>query len=73
MIIAICNQGCNQKAIHHCDVRLPIYIVFLPPLQPRGKHIGVKFQWLVEWPFSLLRWLTVPHCYHVSALQLLAC
>jgi len=28
MIIAICNQGCNQKAIHHCDVRLPIYIVY---------------------------------------------
>ena len=33
--------------------------------QPRGKHIGVKVQWLCEWPFSLLRWLTIPSCNQV--------
>ena len=42
-----------------------------PPLslsypQPRGKNIIVKAQWLVELPFSLLRWITVPPCNHVS-------
>ena len=26
----------------------------------------MKIQWFVEWPFSLLRWFTVPPCYHVS-------
>ena len=37
----------------------------------------MKIQWFVEWPFSLLRWFTVPPCYHVSnfgvaAIKLLA-
>ena len=31
---------------------------------PKGEHIAVKFQWFVEWPMSLLRWLSIPPCYH---------
>lgn len=34
--------------------------------QPKGEHIAIKFQWFVEWPMSLLRWLSIPPCYHVS-------
>ena len=36
-----------------------------PSTQPKGEHIAVKFQWFVEWPMSLLRWLSIPPCYHV--------
>lgn len=51
-----------------------IIVQHSPPLmQPKGMHIAIKFQWFVEWPFSLLRWLTVPHCYHVSNNTFLLC
>ena len=29
-------------------------------LQPAGNHIIVKIIWAIQWPFSLLRWLTIP-------------
>jgi sodium/potassium/calcium exchanger 6 len=31
---------------------------------PRKSHIGVKIQFIIEYPFSILRWLTCPPCYH---------
>lgn len=34
--------------------------------QPKRSHFLVKIIWLIQWPFSLLRWLTIPSFYHVS-------
>ena len=36
-------------------------------LQPKGAHFVIKIIWLTQWPFSLLRWLTIPPFYHVSS------
>lgn len=38
--------------------------------QPAGHHIIVKIIWAIQWPFSLLRWLTVPpFCQSVRAFK----
>ena len=37
--------------------------------QPQGRNVFTWFQWAVELPFSLFRWMTVPPCNHVSPLN----
>ena len=46
----------------------PLLFLLHPPsyTKPKGSNILVKFQWLVEWPFSLLRWISIPPCDYVS-------
>ena len=34
--------------------------------QPSGSNIVVKVLWFVQWPFSLLRWMSVPPFGYVS-------
>lgn len=36
-------------------------------LQPKRAHWILKIIWFVQWPFSLLRWLTVPSFGYVSS------
>ena len=49
-----------------------VIINFLPNsalilMQPKRAHWILKIIWFVQWPFSLLRWLTVPSFGHVSS------
>ena len=34
--------------------------------QPSGSNIVVKVLWFVQWPFSLLRWMSIPPFGYVS-------
>lgn len=45
-----------------------IYESCPPRTQPREGHIGTKIQFIVEWPMSVLRWISVPPCYYVCIL-----
>ena len=38
--------------------------------QPSGSNIVVKVLWFVQWPFSLLRWMSVPPFGYVSVVFL---
>lgn len=45
-------------------------IVIKPKLQllgltwPKGAHIGTKIQFVIEWPMSVFRWISIPPCYY---------
>lgn len=45
-----------------CDGTIPAYFIHVIYFaqQPAGHHTILKIIWAIQWPFSLLRWLTIP-------------
>ena len=58
----VCVCTLSETSVAACTC-----VDLLSSLQPRKSHIGVKIQFIIEYPFSILRWLTCPPCYHVRA------
>ena len=65
--VSVCNwKYVNVKNKLSIILSHIIYACTYLPLQPKRSHIGVKIQWFIEWPISLLRWLSIPPCFYVS-------
>ena len=75
VLIPVTCNSCLLPAIILCTLMFyfvrccPFVICCLLSLQPSNGHIGVKIQFVIEYPFSILRWLSIPPC--VSAVKVL--